>query len=405
MKKPLDRISEAYFNKMGSGFGEKVRKRVHWICENAFGESILDVGCSQGITSILLAREGKKVLGIDLLKESIEHAEDLLSDEAQTTIENVDFKIANFMNYDFGEKKYDTIIFGEILEHIADPHRFINRASTLLREDGRIIVTVPFGINDYFDHKKTYYLEGLLRLQNDKLELDDVVFLGNWVGTILTVKNNQEKGNKFNLELLKEFETKIYDRERDFLNQIAILKSEVDKENKLEKELYELTQELREKNELIKEKVATIEELEEKNKILKKELYGTKNANYEERKNVLKQVDNLKAEIASLQEKLRKYSLLYEKQKKVMDENKSLNELEIALKKENELLKNEIEKQLDLREREIKELENVQNKHQLLEKKYFALYNSLLGKFTIKYWKLRKKLKDTFPKRKGARKV
>ena len=87
MKKPLDRITEAYYNEMGDSFARKVRERIHWVCENAKGEEILDIGCSQGITSILLGREGKKVLGIDLLEESIQYANKSLATEEKATKE------------------------------------------------------------------------------------------------------------------------------------------------------------------------------------------------------------------------------------------------------------------------------------------------------------------------------
>ena len=142
MEKPLDRITEAYYNGMGEEFGKKVRERIHWICSQAKGEKILDVGCSQGITSILLGREGKNVLGIDLNDEAIEFAKKSLENESEITKKYVKFKVANFMDYDFKDEKFDSIILAEILEHLTDPERFIEKASKLLSQDGRVIITV-----------------------------------------------------------------------------------------------------------------------------------------------------------------------------------------------------------------------------------------------------------------------
>ena len=59
-----DRVTEAYYGKMGQQFMRETQERIHWICNNVQGRSVLDVGCSQGIVPILLAREGINVIGI-----------------------------------------------------------------------------------------------------------------------------------------------------------------------------------------------------------------------------------------------------------------------------------------------------------------------------------------------------
>jgi cyclopropane fatty-acyl-phospholipid synthase-like methyltransferase len=220
MKKPLDRITEAYFGEMGEAFSEKVRSRVHWVCENAKGESVLDVGCSQGITSILLGREGKKVIGVDLLQESIDYANEMLAKEEEATKESVEFRTANFMQTDFGSQTFDSIIFGEVLEHITDPERFINKALTLLNTNGSLIITLPFGINDYFDHKKTYYLVDLLKFSNENGVIQEIKFFGKWVGAVLKRKGDESSTVSVNNELISRLEDTFYTVERDLLQQI-----------------------------------------------------------------------------------------------------------------------------------------------------------------------------------------
>ena len=51
-----DRINEAYHDAMGAAFGQKTRERINWMCSQARGTTVLDVGCSQGIASILRRR-------------------------------------------------------------------------------------------------------------------------------------------------------------------------------------------------------------------------------------------------------------------------------------------------------------------------------------------------------------
>ncbi|MBY0145144.1 methyltransferase domain-containing protein [Neobacillus niacini] len=220
MKKPLDRITEAYFGEMGEAFSEKVRGRIHWVCENAKGETILDVGCSQGITSIILGREGKKVMGIDLLQDSIDFATEMLAKEEEATRNSVEFRAVNFMQTDFGDQTFDSIIFGEVLEHITDPQRFINKALTLLNTNGSLIITLPFGINDYFDHKKTYYLMDLLKLKNENGVIQDIKFFGKWIGAVLKKNGDESTNVSINDELISKLEDAFYTVERDLLQQI-----------------------------------------------------------------------------------------------------------------------------------------------------------------------------------------
>ena len=82
MEKKTDSIYEVYMDDMNKEFTRKTRERIHWICENVQGSTVLDVGCSQGITSILLGRENKKVLGIDVEKKCIDFANDRLQLES-----------------------------------------------------------------------------------------------------------------------------------------------------------------------------------------------------------------------------------------------------------------------------------------------------------------------------------
>lgn len=220
MKKPYDRVTEAYYSELGDAFAHKTRKRIHWICEQAKGSRILDVGCSQGITSILLGREGKQVTGIDLLGQAITYAQEQLKQEEPMTQENVEFAQANFINEEFQDGQFDAIIFGEVLEHISDPIPFLEKASKLIKEDGRIVVTLPFGINDYFDHKKTYYLMDLLRFQEVGMKLHSIKFFGKWIGAIFEKAVPEDESIQFNENLIYHLEEQFEAIERLHLNTI-----------------------------------------------------------------------------------------------------------------------------------------------------------------------------------------
>ena len=152
-----DRVAEAYYGKLGEELMKDTQYRIHWICKYAKGKKILDVGCSQGIVPLLLAREGKNVFGLDISQKAIDEANESLSNEEEDVQENITFLRANFLLHDFRNEKFDTIIIAEVLEHLVNPEDFIDKAKGLLEKTGNLIVTVPFGISNFIDHKKTYY--------------------------------------------------------------------------------------------------------------------------------------------------------------------------------------------------------------------------------------------------------
>ena len=183
--KNIDRISEAYNGQLGAYMQENSRTRINWMCSQAKGEKILDVGCSQGITSIILAREGKQVIGIDICQESIDFANNLLGAEDVGTQKNIEFICTDFTSFSLeNEAEFDAIILGEILEHLADPKRFVKQAARILASSGALVVTVPFGINDYHDHKRTYYFLELYKTVGEYFSVTDISFLNGWLGIV-----------------------------------------------------------------------------------------------------------------------------------------------------------------------------------------------------------------------------
>ncbi|GFR39200.1 hypothetical protein PRECH8_24960 [Insulibacter thermoxylanivorax] len=383
MKKNLDMITQAYFFELGKEFGEQVRTRIHWICERVKGSRVLDVGCSQGITSILLAREGKRVIGLDISEEAIEYANNYLSNESVFTQQNVEFIHSNFTEQKFDEK-FDTVIFGEVLEHLFDPKMFMDKALELLDEDGRIIVTVPFGINDYFDHKKTYYLYDLLQLMNDTdLVLAEIKFFGKWIGVVYT-KENIEVPIKFDLELLMKLEESFYQVERQYLKTIEKYKNEIDslraaqKNNndnlELEKFITQLAEMKEAINNLSSKKFIGNEFLEAKNERydLMKEFQDTKQI-LEGILTSIHQESEKSNERFSLVENLYNSFLQYK-------DASLINEKESIIK-----LKKELQNAYEAEERALKQLKKI-------NERYYALKNSKFGRIATLYWRFRKKV-------------
>lgn len=179
-----DRIADAYYGKLGDKFMRETQERIHWICSNIKGQRVLDVGCSQGIVPVLLAREGIQVVGIDISSRAIKEAKQLLAGEPSHIQNQVEFINADFLLYDFSELDIQTVIISEVLEHLIQPQRFIDSAAKLLPNGGRLIVTVPFGINDFVDHKQTFYLLEPVKLINQMFDIQEIKMLGKWLGIV-----------------------------------------------------------------------------------------------------------------------------------------------------------------------------------------------------------------------------
>jgi len=225
--KNIDLITEAYYGKLGESLMRASRERINWICSQARGETILDVGCSQGIATILLAREGKYVRGLDICKESIDYATAALAEEDDSTQEHAEFIQADFISHTLTNHTcYDAIIMSEVLEHVTDPRRFIQRAYDRLDDSGILVTTVPFGINDYHDHKRTYYTAELLNSLREYFTVSEVTFFGNWIGMVGT-KAQGVNGICLNEDLFTRTEKAFLVHERELCDRISRLQNTV----------------------------------------------------------------------------------------------------------------------------------------------------------------------------------
>ncbi|MCR5671751.1 MAG: methyltransferase domain-containing protein [Butyrivibrio sp.] len=100
---------------------------------------VLEVGAGLGST---LARieymfPGARVHGIEIV--------DAVADFAS---KYTDMKCANIETYEFAEgEMYDYIIFGDVLEHLVDPYKLVDRLKNNLKPGGCIIASIPNILN------------------------------------------------------------------------------------------------------------------------------------------------------------------------------------------------------------------------------------------------------------------
>jgi cyclopropane fatty-acyl-phospholipid synthase-like methyltransferase len=187
----LDRINEAYNGLMGDRFQKLTRERIDWIIEQTKElKAVLDVGCSQGIISILLAQQGKSVTGIDIQDQAIAYAKEIADSQYHDLSSTLSFICKDFLSYK-SETKYDCIIIAEVLEHTKDPQLFLAKAKELLADEGVLIATVPFGLSIHPDHYSTYYLSNFFQLISDYFDVNYFNFFGKWMGLVASAKEDR----------------------------------------------------------------------------------------------------------------------------------------------------------------------------------------------------------------------
>ncbi len=177
-----DRIAEAYEGLLGEDFMNRQKLRIDWICRRAGAGRIVDIGCSQGTVPLLLGRDGAEVTGIDIDPEAIRYAAGRLLEEPVEVQARVRYLCADFLSVDLREQAYDAVLMTEVLEHLEQPLLFLDKAARLLTSGGRLVVTVPFGVNAHMDHRRTYYLTELYAQLSALAVVTEIEFFDGWVG-------------------------------------------------------------------------------------------------------------------------------------------------------------------------------------------------------------------------------
>lgn len=229
-----DRVMEAYYGKLGDQFMRETQSRIHWICAQVKGRRILDVGCSQGIVPLLLAREGCQVIGVDTSPQAIEEAKGYLSAEPAHIQQNVTYINSDFLALDTLEVEPDTVVISEVLEHLVRPELFVEKAHELLKQGGRLVITVPFGVNEFIDHKHTFYLMEPFRLLAEHLQIIEVKMLGKWLGIVAVKSETHKPGviDSLAIERVRELEKAFESIERALRGNLGAIAKQLEDTNR-----------------------------------------------------------------------------------------------------------------------------------------------------------------------------
>lgn len=96
---------------------------------------VLDVGCGVGLNGAAAKRRGAHVTGIELMPSALAEARERLD-------EVLAIDIARDVSHLDG-RSFDLMLFGDVLEHLADPAAALERLLPYLEDGGHVIVSLP----------------------------------------------------------------------------------------------------------------------------------------------------------------------------------------------------------------------------------------------------------------------
>ena len=118
-----------------------IADRVSYLCKLSQNKDILDIGCVEHIIESSansqwlhgrLKKAAKSCIGVDILESEVK--------TLQT--KGYDIRVHDVTQEPL-KQKFDLIICGEVLEHINTPGELLNNTSKMLRDTGRLVISIP----------------------------------------------------------------------------------------------------------------------------------------------------------------------------------------------------------------------------------------------------------------------
>lgn len=160
---PYDERKErivSYWEKRSGDFLEHKRAELHspmaerWLYEikNQLPQDknlrILDVGCGAGFFSVLLAKEGYQVTGVDLTPDMVENARTLAAEEKT----DCEFLVMDAENLRFADESFDVVISRNLTWTLPDVKRAYREWVRVLKKGGILLnFDANYGLSDFTD--------------------------------------------------------------------------------------------------------------------------------------------------------------------------------------------------------------------------------------------------------------
>ena len=129
------------------------------------GLTVLDVGGGDGVLGEYLWKKGNIITSVDLpsVAGRVHKCRGLLAAAGDAEL------------LPFVSDTFDVVLASEIVEHLWDPNSFFDEAYRVLKEEGKLIISTPEGIEGlrYDSHKSFFTVERLSHILGNKFSVVD----------------------------------------------------------------------------------------------------------------------------------------------------------------------------------------------------------------------------------------
>ena len=100
------------------------------------GRSVLEIGCASGALGEVMKRRGASCyVGVEAVPE--------VAERARARLDRVYVGDAEKMVITEPPRSFDYVVFGDVLEHLADPWTTLRRCATFLKPEGLVVASIP----------------------------------------------------------------------------------------------------------------------------------------------------------------------------------------------------------------------------------------------------------------------
>jgi 2-polyprenyl-3-methyl-5-hydroxy-6-metoxy-1,4-benzoquinol methylase len=100
-------------------------------------KAVLDIGCATGYLAQMLRSRGCRVDGVEY--------DPVMAELAAPHVDRIEVGDVQAMDLValFGERSYDVLVFGDVLEHLTEPERVLRDSLALLKPGGAVVASIP----------------------------------------------------------------------------------------------------------------------------------------------------------------------------------------------------------------------------------------------------------------------
>lgn len=156
---------------------------------------VLDAACGCGYGTEMLSRKSSLAIGIDRDPDSIN-----LCKQKYKMNRSIDFLVSNVGELPFDDSFFDSVVGMEMIEHIENPERFASEAHRVLKHNGSLLISTPYGDNTLLPDGKPFSQYHVTEYTQKEIEemlqdygFDVVQTYGQYIilGTIMKLTDNK----------------------------------------------------------------------------------------------------------------------------------------------------------------------------------------------------------------------